>query len=354
MKICYVANADSIHTQRWVIALSDIGYDLTVISTKSPRSDVLGNRVVDLSPTGNPHLNYFKIITNIKRIVDRIQPDLLHAHYASGYGFLGRMCNYHPFIISVWGSDVFDFPHQSWLHESILRSNLKSADMVLSTSKIMAVETQKYLPQQKPVHITPFGIDTSLFSPSSHTRGCDEYITIGIIKALEKIYGIDILLDAFALLKDCYTNTKLLIIGNGSEKESLKQQAIDLGIIDRVEILPAIPHDAVPTYLHKIDIFVMPSRQESFGVAVLEASACGIPVIASNVGGLPEVVADKLTGLLVPPNNPASLAEKLSQLIESPELRKSMGESGINFVKKNYEWSDSVKKMSDIYQSFSK
>jgi L-malate glycosyltransferase len=352
MKICYVANANSIHTQRWVIGLSDLGYDLTVISPKSPRSDVLGDRVIDLSSTSNSNINYLKIVTKIKSIVDRIEPDILHAHYATGYGFLGRICKYHPFIISVWGSDIFEFPRKSWLHRSLLKTNLQAADIVLSTSKIMAAETQKYIPIDKPIEITPFGVDTDLFLPTGDRYGDREYLTIGIIKTLESIYGIDILITAFSLISKQYSNLKLLIIGNGSQLTALQQQAIDLGLDNRIEFLPAIPHHLVPAYLAKIDVFVMPSREESFGVAVLEASACGLPVVASNVGGLPEVIADGVTGFLVPPGQPQAISEKISKLIESPALRQSMGTNGRNFVEENYKWSDSLHKMSAIYQSF--
>jgi L-malate glycosyltransferase len=351
MKICYIANADSIHTQRWVMGLSDLGYDLTVISPKSPKNNVLGNRVINLSSIGNQNLNYVKIVTKIKSIVDRIEPDIVHAHYATGYGFLGRMCKYHPLIISVWGSDVFEFPNKSWLHRSLLESNLQSADIVLSTSKIMAAETRKYIPINKPIKITPFGIDTELFSPTKSRNGEPEYLTIGVIKTLENIYGIDILIEAFLLLSQQYSNLKLLIIGNGSQLSPLQQRVNILELAAKVKFLPAIPHHLVPEYLAKIDIFVMPSRQESFGVAVLEASACGLPVVASDVGGLPEVIADGVTGFLVPPEQPQIMAEKISQLIESPALRKSMGEHGRDFVEKNYKWSDSLDKMSDIYRS---
>jgi L-malate glycosyltransferase len=350
MKICYIANADSIHTQRWVKALSDFGYDLTVISPKSPTSSVLGNRVIDLSSKSNSGINYLRIATKIKSIVDRIKPDILHAHYATGYGFLGRICNYHPLIISVWGSDVFEFPNRSFLHKWLLSSNLNAADVIASTSHCMAKETRKYIDPRREIYITPFGIDLDLFAPKKTFNWAEDgELTIGTIKALEPIYGITNLVQAFVRISSKYPKLKLLIVGNGSERELLIETISTAGLSERAQVLSAVPHDQVPEYMSKIDIFVVPSRSESFGVAALEASASEIPVIASDVGGLPEVVLDGVTGYLVPVNNVESLAEKITQLIESPHLRLEMGENGRRFVEENYMWAESVNKMSDLY-----
>jgi glycosyltransferase involved in cell wall biosynthesis len=100
-----------------------------------------------------------------------------------------------------------------------------------------------------------------------------------------------------------------------------------------------------------MDIFVAASRRdsESFGVAVLEASATGLPVVVSDVGGLPEVVQDKITGLIVPSENPLALARALYSLICDKKLRRNLGQAGIKRVEKKYRWQKSVEQMSNIY-----
>ena len=94
----------------------------------------------------------------------------------------------------------------------------------------------------------------------------------------------------------------------------------------------------------------MPSRAEAFGVAALEAQACGLPVVASNVGGLPEVVRDGETGLLVPPEAPQALAAALMTLIQDPQLRADMGRNGREWVLERYEWRHNVDEMLGIYE----
>jgi glycosyltransferase involved in cell wall biosynthesis len=100
-----------------------------------------------------------------------------------------------------------------------------------------------------------------------------------------------------------------------------------------------------------MDIFVVPSLQESFGVAAVEAAAAGLPVLASNVGGLPEVVVDGETGFLVPPADVEALSGRLSQLIADPALRQRMGQAGCTFIKAHYDWKANAAQMESLYQS---
>ena len=119
--------------------------------------------------------------------------DILHAHYASSYGLLGALANFHPFILSIWGADIFSFPKKSFLHRYIFNFNLRVADKILSTSQIMAKEIKKYT--NKEIIVTPFGIDINTFKPGNKVdkiKGEFDFI-IGTIKGLEEIYGIEYL-----------------------------------------------------------------------------------------------------------------------------------------------------------------
>jgi glycosyltransferase involved in cell wall biosynthesis len=115
-----------------------------------------------------------------------------------------------------------------------------------------------------------------------------------------------------------------------------------------------VPHDQVIHYLHKMDIFVVPSFQESFGVAAVEAAAAGLPVVASDVGGLPEVVIDGETGYLVPPADAHTLSQRLAQLIADPSLRRRMGKAGRVLVETHYNWKDNAAQMERLYRSLVK
>mgnify|MGYP000120128799 CR=1 FL=1 len=110
-------------------------------------------------------VGYLLIMLKIRRQIHILDPDILHAHWATSYALAGAISGYHPFIISTWGRDIFDSPKSSWLMEKIVEFNLSKADSVTATSTILQKETLKYTNNRKTVHYIPFGIDTKVFSP---------------------------------------------------------------------------------------------------------------------------------------------------------------------------------------------
>jgi glycosyltransferase involved in cell wall biosynthesis len=125
-----------------------------------------------------------------------------------------------------------------------------------------------------------------------------------------------------------------------------------LGLSAVTEFSGHLPYALVPAYLNQLDIYVAASRldSESFGVAILEASACGLPVVVSRVGGLVEVVEEGVTGYIVDKEDVAQFAAILLTLVQNPKLRDSMGMAGRQTVKEKYDWQDSLSIMEMVYQ----
>ncbi len=352
MKICYLATAGSIHTAKWANHFSRKGHQVEIISFEPGReldSDIALHFPGKLWPCGTHYLAHGP---EVRRLLQQINPDLVHAHYASGYGTLGRLCGFHPHIISVWGSDIFEFPRKSLFHRQLVKSNLNSAEKVCSTSQALAAETRKYY--QGPIEITPFGVDCERFCPLPEpVKSCEEFV-VGTIKSLQPLYGIEYLIRAFAIIVERYSRRRklrLVIAGDGHLRPSLEILARELGVKEFTRFLGRIPHSQVPELLNTFSVFVAPSLAESFGVAVLEASACGVPVIVSDVGGLPEVVRDRVTGSIFPSRNLGAIVQALEELIQDEILRQSMGTAGRNFVLENYEWSENATRMERVYDS---
>lgn len=299
-------------------------------------------------------IKYLQAIFDIKKIIKEFRPDIVHAHYASSYGLLGVLSGFHPFVISVWGSDIYIFPKKTFIHKIILKYNLKKADKILSTSFAMAKETSKYT--NKNIDVIPFGVDLDVFKSkkvldSYYAPFNSEDIIIGTVKSLEKIYGVEYLIKAFKIVLDKHKNLplKLLIVGGGSLKKSLISLTKELKIDDKVKFVGKIPYYDVCIYHNIIDISVFLSLSESFGVAVVEASACEKPVVVSNVGGLPEVVDNGLTGFVVPVKSEKKAAEAIEKLILNRDLRVKMGKNGRKKVKELYNWNNNFRDMNNVY-----
>ena len=368
MKILFLSDASSIHTKRWVNSIVERGATIRLFSLKPvntadyPDHDFTFTQF-DLQKRfgGLSKINYLKVLPELKKVIRDFKPDILHAHFATSYGLLGALSGFHPFVLSVWGSDVFDFPKKSSLHKSVLEYNLKKADKILSTSHVMARETENYT--GKEIEVTPFGIDTLRFRPEKADRAAltpfsEDDLVVGTIKLLETKYGINYLIEAFSTVVRKHPDLplKLLIVGDGSERKNLESLAEKLEIKDKVYFAGMADYSKVPSFHKVIDIYAALSilDSESFGVAIVEAEGCGKPVVVSNAGGLPEVVEDGKTGFVVEKKNAAAAAEKLEKLVLDAKLREKMGKSGRERVIELYDWNENVAQMMKIYQNINK
>jgi len=352
MNLAILGFANSIHTVRWVNALVMKGHEVHLYS-QHPAHPLLDTAVVYHPLFWFNPFGYLLNVLQLKFLLKRQQAHVLHVHYATGYGLLGRLSRFSPLIISVWGSDVFAFPKLSFVHRSILTKNLLAANIICSTSAVMAQETRLYCPLAD-IRVIPFGIDSQQFKTVNRVQS--EYIYIGTVKALTVDYGIDTLLKGFALLHQqadpsLQARLRLRIAGEGQQAQALQQLSQQLGIAELTTFSGQVAHDQVAAYLHDLSIYVAISRAESFGVAVLEASACALPVVVSNVGGLPEVVKDQHTGLCIDADDPQQLATALLFLLNHPQQAQQFGLAGRQWVKQQYEWANNVHQMASVYHS---
>ncbi len=349
LKIAMLAPGSSVHTLRWANAFAARGHTVHLVTQHQPLPGV--DTAVKIHHL--PHwsgLGYLLNGPRLKRLLNEIRPDVVNAHYASGYGTLARSVGKVPLVLNVWGSDVYDFPARSALHRRWLLANMRHASRIVSTSRAMAIRVSELLPNGPVAKVVPFGVDTELFKPAP-IRG-NGPMTVGTVKSLAPAYGIDRLIRTFTHLMPTYANTglRLRIVGDGPKRNELMRLAADLGVADHMAMVGAVPHAQVPDELHKLDVYVALSRSESFGVAVIEASACGLPVVVSDAGGLPEVVRDGVTGFVVPGGDPETAALRIGQLLQDATLRGNMGRAGRAHVLEQYGWNTCVDKQLAILQ----
>jgi glycosyltransferase involved in cell wall biosynthesis len=355
MRIALISAAKSIHTIRWANALAERGHKVALFSLYKHKTndDVFLPEVELHYIKGVTVLCYWAGAGQLKKALADFKPDILNAHYATGYGTLARRSNFNPLLLSVWGSDVYDFPYISFIHKRIIQKNLENATCIASTSKAMAEQVKRVYPSQKEIYITPFGVDCDKFKRLSNPS--KNILTIGIVKALEPKYGVDILLRAFAILKARLEKEdkmpaggiRLEIYGSGSQLKMLENLSKELNIADCTHFCGAIPNSQVPLAIGGFNIFCVPSTSESFGVAAVEAMACETPVITSDADGLKEVTLNNETGFIVPKCDYISLADKLYLLACNPQLCEKMGRAGRQHVLANYNWKNNVLTMEE-------
>lgn len=366
IKVLFVSAANSIHTVKWVNALSK-KFEIHLVYCKNhkPTVDTIDSDVILHELKFNSPAGYYLNAIQLHNIYIKIKPNIVNVHYASGYGTLARMSKIKPVLLSVWGSDVYDFPNESKAKKNILFKNVMYADYIASTSNAMAKELKRQIPQlQKDIFITPFGVDTEKFNKIEVKKEI-EYFNVGIIKALKPKYGIEYAVLAIKKLKDKLKAEnkgeisdliKLYIYGDGEEKEKIKNLIQAEELTDSVFLMGKIPNDEVPNALNTFDVFCATSilNSESFGVAVVEAMACEIPVVATKTDGFCEVMKDGETGFLVEKKNIEEIVNALERILNDKKKAIQMGINGRERVLKNYDWKNNVNYMSEIYVKLSK
>ncbi len=351
IKVLLLGAANSIHTIKWANGLASRGVEVFLVSLHQC-TETLDNRVHYILLKQKAPLGYLTAAGELIKLIEFIKPDLLNAHYATGYGFMARKVGFAPTLLSVWGSDVYDFPDKSFFHRYLLKKNLEAATAVGSTSNCMS---RKILDIAKNVQcfIIPFGVNECHFKASDEIKSNDEEVIIGTVKTLSYVYGIDILIMAFA---DAYyrmgspKNLKLEISGSGPDLNELEKMVSDYDIKDQVCFHGYIKHEDVPKMIDRLDIYCAFSRAESFGVSILEACSSEKPVIVSDADGPAEIVLNSITGIIVPKNDIAAASEAIIKLTKDRNLRRQMGKAGRMHVLKNYTWEKSLDLMIDAYR----
>lgn len=350
MNLGLLAAANSIHTVKIANGLVSLGHTVTLFSLPNHRDqDKALNpavKLVYLKHGGGK--GYILNSGHLKKAVREAGIQLLNAHFASGYGTLAMLSGIRPYVMSVWGNDVYEFPEKSFVHRWLIERNLTKASAILSTSAVMAKRASQYAPDRL-ITVTPFGIDSAAFTPVARADTDDSRITIGVVKIIAAKYGIRELILAFdALVKRMQNkDMRLSVYGDGPQRQELQRLAEQLGLAERVTFFGYIPHAVVPDALRTMDIFCVPSYKESFGVAAVEAMACGIPCVTSDADGFTEVMADGETGFIVPKGDVAAITDKLAVLAGDAEMRQRMGKAARQRVLDRYDWQDNLRTLAD-------
>lgn len=216
----------------------------------------------------------------------------------------------------------------------------------------MAKEISLYT--DKDVVVTPFGVDINLFKPSIDREYDESKFVIGLAKGLEDIYGIDVLINAVKIVIQSNPDVEIVLnlAGKGSKLESLRGLAKQNGIGKNVKFLGFLEPKELIKFYNELDLVVVPSRSEAFGVVAIEAQAMELPVIVSNTPGLVEVTKENETSLVFEVDNVSELAEKINLLLNNKELRKTMAKSGRILVEERYQYEQNMDTLEDVYLEY--
>ena len=258
---------------------------------------------------------------SVLRLLVRLKPTSVHIHFvgAEALYFLSvrRFFGYRV-VVTAHGSDIRH--HYNPVSRLVQPYVLRKADAVTAVSASLAEIVRER--SGRDAHVVLNGVDLDFWrrpQPKEHLSGAPTVVSVG---RLERVKGTDVLIRAFSTVVQQFPQARLEVIGEGSLRPEIERLIRDLGLDRHVVLRGAMPPQSIRARLHQADVLAMPSRNEAFGLAALEGMAAGLPVVASETGGLPDLVGE--AGVLVPPDNPIALANALVSVLSDEPLRQRM------------------------------
>ena len=380
MKLCFAANADSIHTRRWVSFFVKQGHDVTVVTHSKEKIE--GANMIRLPTLFESEIKNPLLLTILKpffgklrtgrifsfgvnlilglfkapKIIRNLKPDLVHAHFVSNYGLYAALSGVKPFVLTPWGTDVLVLANKNFLFNRVTKFVLKKADLITSDGDNTIEAVVKLGADPSKIKKIYFGVDTDSFSPSKRDPEYINKITSGkkvtviSLRGLDPIYNVELLVKAIPLALKEYPDLFFIIVGRGSQSDYLKQLAKELNVESNVKFIPFLSDDDLRKILASCDIYVSTSLSDSgLAASTAEAMASGLPVLITETGSSKDWVTDNVNGFIISKDSPFFLAEKIILLAKDEKMRKSFGEKNRSIIKERQDYRGEMTKMENLY-----
>ena len=263
------------------------------------------------------------------------------------------LCKY-PTVLTNHSAYLYDYDYllKTLGHIAIpIRVILSRVNAIIAVSKV-AADFIRAFTSSVPIEVIPNAVDINRFNPkgSRMFRDATSDFTLLYVGRLVHRKGVHYLIDSMKFIVKEVPKAKLVIAGDGSLKNILRRRVIDLDLSENVLFMGKVSDDLLPDLYRSADVFVMPSLYgESFGISVLEAMASGLPVIASSVGGIKEVITNNVNGILLESVSPKHIADKVLQLHNDDNLRRRLACEARKSVEENYSWGVIVRRILNVY-----
>lgn len=369
LTILLLGSAAAIHTIKWAKYFNNIGHKVHLISYDLPRDEEIGNLELHLIKKIfpitiwplNTLLNLPFNLVRVKKIIKKIKPDIIHAHYVTSYGTLSALLKFHPLVITAWGSDILVTPKKFPPSKLAIRYALSRADLITCDAEHMKEAIIELGVSPSKIKIINFGIDTRKFQPGLKDENLLKNLEISdcpiviSLRRLEPGYSVETLIKAIPLVIKEIPDTKFLIVGEGSQEEELKRLAKDLGVAESIRFIGQVPNEELPKYIRIADVYVSTSLSDG-GIAssTAEAMACELPVIITDTADNKKWVKDGENGFLIPVKNPEILAEKIIYLLKNKGLGKIFGKAARKIIEERNDYYKEMAKMEKSQEELTK
>ena len=351
MKICYLADGGSIHTQRWCKHFYALGHEIHLITFKEVQIENIQVHYINAGVIDARGGNWKILLAfpTVKNLIAEIKPDILHAHYATSYGIVGALSKFHPYVVTVLGSDVLISPKRSKIYRFLVKYVLRKADWVLASAFFMKEEILALGIDATKIHIAVFGIDPTIFNMEARLLPENKFV-ITSTRNFEQVYNIPMIIKAVAKAKESIPNLELNILGAGSMKREVEEMVLTKGIFNQTNFLGKLSQIELAEVLKKSHLFLSASYSDSNNVSINEAMACGAFPIATDIPANQHWIKDGENGFLVPVDDADAMAEKIVEAYQKyDQLMPKAAEINKAIIEEQAIWSQNMEAVKDKY-----
>lgn len=364
MKICFLGDSVAYHLLRWAKYFSDKGHDVSAITLNSQIIDDFGRVKVYLLKKTIPGsnlisrtLNLVPTLTQLKKLIKKINPDVLHAHSVSPYAYLGALTNFHPFIVTPWGNDVLIDIKKSKIERVFTKLSLKKADLITCDGENTKEVIIKLGISSQKIKFIIFGVDIEKFKPNLEKEKLKRSLfqtnskIVISSRILTPVHNVGTFVKSAPLVLKVLPDIKFLVVGDGPEKNHLINTAKSLGVFNSIEFFGKAKQEEMISLLQASDAYVSTSLSESgLAASTAEAMACELPVINTDTGDIRLWIEDGKGGFVIPIKDPKILAEKIIYLLKNDKERSEFGRINRKIIEERNNYYKEMAKMENIYR----
>ncbi len=353
MRICFISLGTFTHIGAYLEYFRQAGHDVILLSlSPSPERGVptynvgFGTKYSETSGKWKYPISMIRA----RKLLKRLKPDIVHAHYATSAGLAALVCGFHPTVVTAHGSDL-TVGIKSRMWRPLLRRIFKHADCVNAVSRDLANMVLSLGISPNKVETLTLGIDTEKFTfverrPLDPSRG----LRLVCTRRLEPVFDHQTIIEALALLNEKGIKFDMTIVGDGSTLDALKQRVRAAGLDGRVSFTGRIPNDALPDILRRHDVYLSASLWDGASLSLLEAMAMGLFPIVSDIKANAAWLTHNADGLLHKVGDATNLANCITQLYSNPQLAVAAAARNREKVVRSASRQINMKRLEQIYQ----
>jgi glycosyltransferase involved in cell wall biosynthesis len=368
VKICYLSDGANVHDFRFLFSLARRKHEVHLVSffheelsASLEKNGIIVHHVKLPSMRSSLYGNYIISPLIFKRMVTKLKPDIVHSGWLQSYGFYSAFADYHPILSMPWGSDILLWPKRSRVLKEITRFALSRADMITCDCEEVKKEILGLVdfPPER-IIVFPWGIDLKTFNPKVGDGGIRrklEWENKSVIihtRQLWESYGARYLIEAITSIVKEVPDARFLFCGTGPLEMQLKETVKNQGLSTYVCFTGYVPNQELAKYLNSADLYVSCSLSDGTSVSLLEAMACGLPVVVTDVPAILEWVAHGKNGLVVPRMNSKMLSRRIIELLRDGAMRKRFSEENLMITRNRADWERNLDILEDIYEGLSR